>query len=407
VLTLRGHTSPVFTAAFSPNQQRIVTSGADGYVHVWHPENGLELLSVGSGVAPIPWAAFTPNNRAIIAGYPSPIEIWESASPSQVAAWEKEDAEAAAEVEAMEHRNALATRAEYLCRHGQYQEAAALSAELLRSFRTEGGGIDALPPERCARLACMFLAFAEEFGAHGDVQSAAAHTSNAKQFLAPFVEQPVPTEPASFDGWLNSANVFIQAKQWRQAAILLQRLRGAQPKNVPVAIGLAAVLVEAGDATQYGEFRQQLLAEFSASEDLMALRVVPKLVCLQPLAARELDAAERMMQQCATNPQPAGALPWMQLSQGIVAMRRGEFTRSVEVLRSCLAAPRNQARQRAAHAVLALAFRGMGDMEQSRAAIVEAKKIVRNVASIESPRDWVIADIFLREAIVATSDERP
>jgi Flp pilus assembly protein TadD len=114
-----------------------------------------------------------------------------------------------------------------------------------------------------------------------------------------------------------------------------------------------------------------------------------------------------MMQQCATNPQPAGALPWMQLSQGIVAMRRGEFTRSVEVLRSCLAAPRNQARQRAAHAVLALAFRGMGDMEQSRAAIVEAKKIVRNVASIESPRDWVIADIFLREAIVATSDERP
>jgi serine/threonine protein kinase len=398
LLTLRGHSGPVFTAAFSPDQTRIVTSGADGYLRVWHPDNGLEMLDAGSGRVPIPWAAFAPNNQSVVAAYAGTIELWERASQAQVEAWEKDDARAAQEVEANERSSALVTRVEYLWRHGKPIEAGAISTQLLQLLRMQSASLGAMRPQQRARLASVFLSLAQQFLARGDTGSATTHSDHAEQFLAPFANQPVPVEESSFDSWVDAANVFIEARQWQPAEMILSRLRSVQPENVLVAIALAPVLVETGDAAKYAAFRSQLLADFSRTDDVMALRAVPKLVCLEPLAGAELDAATRMMTACAAHVQPTRDAPWMQLSQGILAMRRGDYAGAVEVLRPALAVSDNPARQRAAHAVVALALWGLAQPDQARSALVEAKKIVRHARSPGAARDWVIAEIFLREA---------
>jgi serine/threonine protein kinase/WD40 repeat protein/tetratricopeptide (TPR) repeat protein len=398
ILTLRGHKGPVLTASFSPDQRRIVTSGSDGYIRIWHPENGLELLCVGPGKGVIPWASFTPDNGSVVLGYPGPLEVWESASVSQVTAWEKEDDDFAGELERNERGGALATRSEYLFEQGRELEASAAATDLLRFLRTEKVPLAVVPADRLARLASNFLSRADDARTRGDTPSAAAHDKTADEFLTPFMRDPVPADEETFALWVKSADVFIQAKQQSHAAMLLSRLHSARPKNIVVPIALAAVLIELGETGKYLQLRKELLAEFSGSTDVKALRIVPKLVCLRPVTGSELEAATQLMRQCEAYPHSEAQLPWLHLSQGIVALRQGEHRTAVDMLRACLAAGGSDGCQRAAHALLALSLHALSEIDQARDALDAGKKTVRHSGSVDAPRDWLIADILLREA---------
>ncbi len=72
LVTLKGHTADVFSAAFSPNGQRILTASQDTTAKVWDAQTGRELLTL-KGQANVAFAylfkasaAFSPDGKRIV-----------------------------------------------------------------------------------------------------------------------------------------------------------------------------------------------------------------------------------------------------------------------------------------------------------------------------------------------------
>jgi WD40 repeat protein len=64
--TLRGHTSSVVSAVFSPDGQRIVTASDDQTARVWNATSG-QLLATLQGHTKAVWtAAFSPDGQRIV-----------------------------------------------------------------------------------------------------------------------------------------------------------------------------------------------------------------------------------------------------------------------------------------------------------------------------------------------------
>jgi len=68
LLTFRGHTKPVKSVAFSPDGQRILTGSWDGTAIVWDTTNGTNLLSLKGHEAAIFSVAFSTNGQRIVTG---------------------------------------------------------------------------------------------------------------------------------------------------------------------------------------------------------------------------------------------------------------------------------------------------------------------------------------------------
>ena len=108
--TLAGHSVRVVSVAFSPDGRRIVTGGVDGLAKVWavrpdlaRAQVPLELLSLKGHMAGISAVAFSPDGHSIAAaGGDQTVKVWEAASPQQVAAWRDEEATDAQYLESLE-----------------------------------------------------------------------------------------------------------------------------------------------------------------------------------------------------------------------------------------------------------------------------------------------------------------
>lgn len=88
-LELKGHSGPVLTAAFSPDNRVIVTAGADRSVKVWNPETGAILRSFNHHTATVHALAFSPATHA--ASTPSRPAICASGSDDlTVRVWQPE-----------------------------------------------------------------------------------------------------------------------------------------------------------------------------------------------------------------------------------------------------------------------------------------------------------------------------
>jgi WD40 repeat protein len=84
---LRGHTSPVWTAAFSPNSKLVVTASDDWTARVWDAESGEELavLEHDSWVGD---ASFSPDSRRIVTATGAgddTARVWDAESGEQLA----------------------------------------------------------------------------------------------------------------------------------------------------------------------------------------------------------------------------------------------------------------------------------------------------------------------------------
>src|SRR5262249_31423941 len=67
LLTLKGHTKRVTSAAFSPDGKRLVSAAEDKTVKVWDLETGQELLTV-EGHSDHNGVAFSPDGHRLVAG---------------------------------------------------------------------------------------------------------------------------------------------------------------------------------------------------------------------------------------------------------------------------------------------------------------------------------------------------
>src|SRR5262249_5332266 len=79
LLTLKGHTGFVYSAAFSPDGTRVVTAGSDGTAKVWDARTGAELLTLKGHTGFVMSAAFSPDGtRVVTAGSDGTARIYDS-----------------------------------------------------------------------------------------------------------------------------------------------------------------------------------------------------------------------------------------------------------------------------------------------------------------------------------------
>ncbi|MEO8427374.1 MAG: WD40 repeat domain-containing protein, partial [Verrucomicrobiota bacterium] len=108
LLTLAGHRGWVMSAGFSPDGQRIVTGSEDGTGKVWDASSGKELLTFKEHGGWVFSVAFSPDGRWIVTGSGDRAsKVWETASAEQVVSWRKEE-QAAAEYRAAQERERAA-----------------------------------------------------------------------------------------------------------------------------------------------------------------------------------------------------------------------------------------------------------------------------------------------------------
>ncbi|KAG6328615.1 hypothetical protein ID866_10474, partial [Astraeus odoratus] len=83
-----GHTSGVFSVAFSPNDSLIVSGSLDKTIRVWDAHTGSQIGSPIEGHTNVVWSvAFSPDGRWIVSGSGSEdktIRIWDAHTGSQI-----------------------------------------------------------------------------------------------------------------------------------------------------------------------------------------------------------------------------------------------------------------------------------------------------------------------------------
>lgn len=68
LLTLKGHTDPVYSVAYSPDGKRVVTGSYDKTAKVWDAQTGKELLTLNGHMNWVSSVAFSPDGRRIVTG---------------------------------------------------------------------------------------------------------------------------------------------------------------------------------------------------------------------------------------------------------------------------------------------------------------------------------------------------
>ncbi len=85
LLTLKGHTSYVMAASFSPDGSRVVTASKDQTAKVWDARSGAELLTLKGHAHGVTSASFSPDGALIVTGsYDKTAKVWKTESGALV-----------------------------------------------------------------------------------------------------------------------------------------------------------------------------------------------------------------------------------------------------------------------------------------------------------------------------------
>jgi WD40 repeat protein/serine/threonine protein kinase len=96
LMSLRGHIEPGLCVAVTPDGQRLITGSGDGTASVWDVVSGRELLTLKGHTGPVRCVAVTADGQRIITSSDDgTVKIWKSATPEQIALWERQEQEAA------------------------------------------------------------------------------------------------------------------------------------------------------------------------------------------------------------------------------------------------------------------------------------------------------------------------
>jgi len=79
LMILRGHESRVWSVAFSPSGQRVVSGSYDGSVRVWNADKGIELMKLLGHDGNVEAVAYSPDGKHIVSGgWDNTVKVWDA-----------------------------------------------------------------------------------------------------------------------------------------------------------------------------------------------------------------------------------------------------------------------------------------------------------------------------------------
>ena len=85
IMTLIGHTSEIYSYAFSPNGHRIVSGAADQSLKVWDAESGEEISTLTGHSGWVNSCAFSPDGQRIVSGdWNGLLKVWDAESGCEI-----------------------------------------------------------------------------------------------------------------------------------------------------------------------------------------------------------------------------------------------------------------------------------------------------------------------------------
>jgi len=79
MVTLKGHTAEITSAAYSPDGKRIVSASFDKSLRIWEAVSGQELLTLKGHTGPVNRVAYSSDgNHIVSSGLDGTIRIWDA-----------------------------------------------------------------------------------------------------------------------------------------------------------------------------------------------------------------------------------------------------------------------------------------------------------------------------------------
>ena len=219
----------------------------------------------------------------------------------------------------------------------------------------------------------------------------------------------------SLGEWRALQNQWTPSAKHFTALLQINQLDGADTSTLDY-LECGPALIEAGDLAGYERFRRAAVARFGGMTHPFADRIL-KISLLLPADASVISSLKPVAEAAAKSfgNQPGDRAEgdvfiaaWRSVSLALMEYRRGDYSRSVEWCRRCVAYPEyNAPRSATAHVILALACWQSHQPAEARAELVQGRELIQGKFKSELERgtgvqgfwfDWVFARVLLREA---------
>jgi tetratricopeptide (TPR) repeat protein len=194
---------------------------------------------------------------------------------------------------------------------------------------------------------------------------------------------------------------------WKEASAAMARVIELDPGDHTAWYRQSALLLELRDIEGYRRVCGEMLARFgSTKESPIVAERTAKTCLLVPNAVDDLQPVLKLAEQVVTGTEQHGDYRWFLLARGMADYRAGRVADAIDRLQKVLS-PGSEAlyRDTTAHLFLAMAHHQLGQADEARQALDEARTLIRQKFPKPDGEglgtdwdEWLRCQIVLREA---------